>query len=164
MLKYFAGFLFLLVSLQASQAEIFPAPNGKVLLTVSGNITNTNVNDTAQLDMDFIKNLPVHASKTYTSWTEGEVTFEGFLLSDLIKKLGAKGTSIYATAINDYEIEIPFSDAKQYPVLIAYKKEGEYMTVRNKGPLWVIYLERTPGEMRLHNDKMIWQLVKMTFR
>ncbi len=164
MLKYFAFLILLLFQVQISYADTLPAPSGRVLLTVSGKIELTNVKMTAELDYKQLKSPPVHIAKTYTDWTEGEVIFEGFLLRDLIKYLKATGDSIHASALNDYQIEIPFSDANNYPVLIAYKKNGVDLTVRTKGPLWVIYPSDTPGEMREHNGKMIWQLVKLEFR
>jgi hypothetical protein len=44
-----------------------------------------------------------------------------------------------AKAINDYAIDIPLSDAVQGGPIVAYRLDGDTMSVRDKGPLWIVY-------------------------
>ena len=40
-------------------------------------------------------------------------------------------------ALNDYSTEIPIKDFKEFATIIALKRDGEYMSVREKGPLFI---------------------------
>src|SRR5690554_4102319 len=70
--------LCLLVGLSPAAAAppSLPPPEGKVLLTVTGNITRVNNGDSAQLDRAMLKQLPAHVLRTGTSVTEGTHVFE----------------------------------------------------------------------------------------
>lgn len=48
-------------------------------------------------------------------------------------------TVVKITAPNDYTTVIPLSDFKKYNVILALKVNGEYMRIRDKGPLFVVY-------------------------
>lgn len=98
---------------------------------------------------------------THTIWTDGPQRFTGVRPITLFAAAGvAPGAAIKATALNDYEVELPWSDIQDYPVIIAYRHDGEYMTVRENGPLWVIYPQDDYPELRGRGieSKMIWQL------
>jgi hypothetical protein len=66
-------------------------------------------------------------------------TFEGPLLRDVLKMAGIKDGSIKLTALNDYTIKFPVSDAFKYDVILARKRNGKIMSVRDKGPLFLMY-------------------------
>lgn len=142
-----------------SPMDPLPSPSGRVILSVSGAIAVTNASQSADFDRKLLESLPQHTMTTTTKWTDGEQTFEGVLLRDLISALGAEGKTLTATALNDYQVEIPASDADEYPVLLATKQNGKAMRVRNKGPIWIIYPDDAPDNARFH--RMIWQLRKL---
>ncbi len=77
--------------------------------------------------------------------------------------VGASGTTISATALNDYAAPLPAADA-QTGAIVAYRMNGEYMSVRGKGPLWIIYPfdERPELKAEAIYARSIWQLRKMT--
>ena len=79
---------------------------------------------------------------------------------------GAKGKTITATAINDYAVDIPASDADNPHVIVAIRMNGALMPVREKGPLWVVYpLTDEPAlETEETKSKMIWQLNRLDIR
>ncbi len=81
-------------------------------------------------------------------------------LSTLVDRLGIEGASLRATAINDYTVEIPLSDAVEGGPMIAYRMDGEIMSVRNKGPLWVVYPYDSESDYRTEviYSRSIWQL------
>nr|WP_298682187.1 molybdopterin-dependent oxidoreductase [uncultured Dongia sp.] len=142
------------------------APTGPVLLTLSGAIGVTNAGDTLQLDQVALDALPKTVIKTQTPWTEGLVEFEGVALKDLLTLAGAKGTALTATAINDYAVDIPVTDADNPHVIVALRLNGALMPVREKGPLWIIYPLTDEPELETEEtkSKMIWQLNRLEIR
>ena len=72
----------------------------------------------------------------------------------------ARGEVLVAKAINEYQVKIPMSDLRRYPVLFALKQNGEYMRVRSKGPIWIIYPRETYPELDSDkiSDRWVWQL------
>ncbi len=54
--------------------------------------------------------LGSHRVVTHTPWTDGAAVFTGVLARDVLDAVGAKGTSVLATALDDYASEIPIQD------------------------------------------------------
>ncbi|MCF2869853.1 molybdopterin-dependent oxidoreductase [Octadecabacter sp. G9-8] len=137
--------------------------SASTLLTISGEITLPSGDDTLSLDLDALMDLPVSTFETSTIWTDGVHSFTGVSLADLAEELGIEDGQFIATAINDYAVEIPLSDAVEGGPIIAYLMDGEEMTVRDKGPLWVIYPYDSDAEYRSEvvYSRSIWQLDRL---
>lgn len=151
--------LAVLVGAAELRAESLPQPTGEVLLTVEGNIGATNRNGAADFDLTMLREIGWQAAESYTDWTEGPQMFEGVPLDRLLQAVQAKGDMLRAVALNDYAVEIPASDAAEYDVLLAIRRNGEAMPVRDKGPIWIIYPQADSStRVGAHNDKMVWQL------
>lgn len=144
----------------ANAAEPLPEPTGRVILTVSGAIEVTNSDDGADFDRDMLDALGLEEIVTTTAWTDGPQTFRGVRLQTLLERLGASGTTVTATALNDFVTSFPVSDATQYGVLLASEMNGEEMSVRDRGPLWVVYPRDDFPELQQpeYNDRWAWQL------
>lgn len=153
-----------LVAAPSARAESLPAPQGEVILTVSGAIANTNDDGLARLDMALLEGLPKHSFATSTIWTEGVDTYEGVLLTDLLSAVGATGTNVLAKALNDYEITFPVAEATSDGPLLAYLTNGKAMSVREKGPIWLIFPYDTVEAFRTEQTyaRSIWQLDRIT--
>lgn len=136
------------------------APTGDVILTVSGAIHATNVGDTAQFDLASLVALDRTEVVTSTIWTKGTRTFEGVSLARLMEVLGVEEGTLLATAINDYTVQVPVSDAVEGGPIIAYHLDGEPMSLRDKGPLWIIYpFDTNPDySSEVIYSRSIWQL------
>jgi hypothetical protein len=147
-------------------AGALQAPTGKVILTVSGKITNTNAGDRAEFDRDMLEALGDSELALETPWTDGRQVFSGVLGSKLLDVVGASGDTIAARAINDYQVSIPISDLRNYPVLLALKQNGNYMRVREKGPIWIIYPRETYPELDTDQitDRWVWQLSEIVIK
>ena len=141
-------------------ADDLSAPEGDVVLTVSGHIHETNAEDAAMFDIAMLEALPSVEVTTETIWTEGPQTFVGVELGEFVELLNTTSESFRATAINDYAITIPREDAIEGGAIIAYKHNGEYMSRRDKGPLWVIYPYDDNIDYRSETiySRSIWQL------
>ena len=137
------------------------APTGPVLLTISGAIENSNSeNGSASFDLEMLRALGSETIETSTIWTEGDQSFEGVSLSVLMDAVGATGDVLQATAINDYAVEIPAEDWVENGPIVAYYNNGEEMSVRDKGPLWVVYpYDSSPNyQTEVIYSRSIWQL------
>lgn len=147
-------------------ADPLPAPSGPVILTVDGAIANTNKNDKATFDRALLESLGMTALATSTPWEPGVFTFEGVLLSTLLDKVGAKGKTLIAQGVDGYQVDIPVEDSRAYDVILALKRDGHWMSVRDKGPVWIIYpIDRHP-EIRneFFSARSVWQLARLTVR
>lgn len=155
----------LVVAGSVALAGDFAVPKGDVLLTASGAITATNKDGTLQLDLDQMAALPQHSFTTSTTWTEGTPTFQGVLLKDYIADTGATGTTITLTALNDYKITMPMADVKDDGPLLAYLMDGKPMSLRDKGPVWMVYPYDANADYRTEvaYARSIWQLDRIEF-
>lgn len=158
-----AGTIF--AALEAA-ADPLPMPSGDVVLTISGRISETNGDGVARFDLPMLQEMGATRIETATIWTEGSQTFEGVPLIDLVEALGAEGSVIAASALNDYTVEIPLSDIIPGGPILAYAQNGEPLSVRDKGPLWVIYPYDAKAEYQSEviYARSIWQVKRMEFR
>jgi len=145
-----------------------PEPSGPVILTVTGLVQNGNGVDSdgnvvARFDRGMLRALPQHDLETHTDWTEGPQAFQGPLLRDVLDLVGASGTQIRASALNDYAVVLPRSDVNEFVVLLAMRQNGRDMRVRDKGPIWIIYPNETASDVFVdpNSSKMIWQLSQL---
>ena len=135
------------------------APEGRVVLSVSGEIGETNVEGTAAFDADMLRALDWQEIETFTSFTEGPQKFAGPTLASLLAAVEADGQKMNARAINDYFVEIPVSHANAHNVILALEMNGKRMRIRDKGPIWVVYpLSEQEAEKKPFDTEMIWQL------
>lgn len=145
-------------------AGMLAPPQDEVLLTVSGAIAETNTEaGEAVFDRAMLEALDPVIIETSTIWTDGVQRFRGVPLVTLLDRLGAEGTILRALALNDYAIEIPVSDAVEGGPIIAFERNDEPMSVRDKGPLWVIYPYDAVPEYKSERiyARSIWQLVSI---
>ncbi|MDF2973837.1 MAG: oxidoreductase [Microvirga sp.] len=141
-------------------ADALPQPSGPVVLEITGSIRNTNTDGAARFDRQMIEALGSGKLTTSSAWTTGKAEFEGIFARDLLDVVGAEGTSVIATALNDYAVSIPLQELRRYPVLLALKMNGEYLKIRDKGPIWIVYPRDQHKELQdsLTDKKWIWQL------
>jgi hypothetical protein len=141
-------------------AGVLPAPQERVILEITGKISNTNAGNRAQFDLPMLENLGISRRKTATAWTEGQPAFEGVLMRDLLNQVGAAGDKVTVVALNDYKVDIPMSDFKNYPIILAYRMDGQALRVKDKGPLWIIYPADEFPELnnKQTQNKWVWQV------
>lgn len=151
------------LAIPAALAGELPQPVGKPLLTIQGKIATVNHDGTAQFDLAMLEHLGMVTIETKTPWFDGPVKFEGVPLSRLMGVVEASGKTIVAVALNDYSSEIPMEDITKYNVILALKRNGEYMPVRDKGPLFVIYpYDSDPGlRSQTFYGRSVWQIAKL---
>ena len=130
----------LLVSLPASAiGDGLPAPEGEVLLTVTGNITHANAGNQAHFDRELLRSLSPLKVCTRTPWHRETSCFRGPLVREVLAAVGAQGDSIVVQALNKFRAEIPVQELHDYDVILAMSRDGEPMPIRELGPLFVLY-------------------------
>ncbi len=140
-----------------------PMPQSKPVLTISGRISIRNDRDGARFDRPMLEALGVRGFVTSTPWYRETKRFDGVPMSMLLRAVGASGDRIVANALNDYTIEIPTSDFTQYDVLLALKRDGAYMPVRDKGPLFIVYPFDSAPELQAQKYycRSVWHLAQI---
>jgi hypothetical protein len=140
--------------------QALESPRGTVVLTISGRVARPNDGTRALFDMGMLERLPQASFTTKTPWYAQPRKFTGPLLRDVLAAAGAQGTTLRATALNDYRVDIPFEDAQQHDMLLARLLDDKPMPVRDKGPLFVIYPFDSKPELRnaVYYSRSAWQL------
>ena len=158
----------MLVCAVNAYADSLPGPAGEVLLTISGKIKKSNSSDSsgqplAKLDMSILESFEKTTIETNNPWVEKPTVFEGVRISDLLEFVGAETATFKANAIDGYTADLEKIDFERYPIIVAYKSGGEYMSVRNLGPLWIIYpFDDFPELVNEYaSATSVWQLIEM---
>jgi hypothetical protein len=138
----------------------------KPILTVSGKINAAAGEGGLQFDRAALEALGMVTIETNTPWYNGPVKFEGVPLAKLMQSVGAAGDRVVAVALNDYSSEIPIEDFAKYNVILALKRDGEYMPVRDKGPLFIVYPYDHNPELRSQKfySRSVWQIARLVVK
>lgn len=116
------------------------SPRGDVILTISGNIELSNSVRGAEFDLEMLEAMGATSITTDTPWTDTKTTFTGVRMSTLLDSVGASSSSSFrVTAFDGYWYDVSDVDFEEYPIIVAYKRDGSYMDTRSLGPLWVMY-------------------------
>jgi hypothetical protein len=150
----------------AAGACTIPQPKGDVVLTIDGMINDCNDGLEVRLDRAMIESLPQREIKTQNPWDHGIATYQGVLLRDLVNYVKADGKTLSFVALNDYRSDMPLEDAAKYDVILAYKRDGIDLPVRDKGPFFVVFpftdVPELATEMRYAQS--VWQVNRITVK
>jgi hypothetical protein len=146
-------------SLKAGDA--IPVAGGDVILTVTGNIGTSNVDESIQMDLATIESVGLVDYSVDDPFENTEIKYRGVLMSDLLAvwQVAEDATSLHVVALNDYAIDVPIADLRQYPVLFALQADGEYMPISTRGPAMLVYpYNDFEFDIAIYNDYWIWQI------
>lgn len=152
-----------------SAGEAIPVPTGDVILTVTGKIGAPNVDDTIQMDLETIESLGVVSHKVNVPEfiDSREIEYKGVLLSDLVAlwQVPDDATIMEMVAINDYKVEVPLTDPKDYPVIFALQEDGVYMTIETRGPAMLVYpYDHYDFARDVYDNRWIWQIKSINIK
>ncbi|WP_199925364.1 molybdopterin-dependent oxidoreductase [Neorhizobium sp. SOG26] len=144
-------------------AAELPLPQGTPVLSISGAIKVTNSGNEAILDRDMLEALGTEKIVTKTPWFDGVTEFSGVRLDKLMDLVGAHGQAVTAVALNNYVTTIPIEDFSRYQAILALKRDGRYMSIREKGPLFIIYPFDSDPALRTQTyfGRAAWQVAKL---
>jgi len=154
-------------------ADGLPQPSGQVVLTIGGKIGKTNrapsdgfddaylnnqelgFDKAAAFDLAMLEALGTQTIKLgFESWPK-EYRFEGPWLRDLLAAVGAEGKTVRAFALDGYAVEIPVKELESRAWMVALKRDGQYLGLGSRGPLWLLY--RLPdGQTPTADDEARW--------
>ncbi|MGG7566923.1 hypothetical protein ACQ5SO_12290 [Rhodovulum sp. DZ06] len=128
-------------------------------------LRNAAGGQTLRLSLDDLDALPQARMVTETSWTEGMITFDG-VAGEAIAGFAPPGAeTVRASALNDYSFSIPLADFASGAAMVATRRDGALIPVRDKGPYWIVYdftgLSRT-DRMQLE-ARAVWHLKALEF-
>ena len=144
----------------ASARALPAAPSGPVILTVTGSISPDAAEGRVAFDLAGLDALPQHQTLTATPWHDGRPTFRGPTIASILDAAGAKGSLLRIKALNDYSADMPMEDAKAFPVILASRIDDAEISVRNKGPLFVIYPFDDQPDLynEIYFGRSVWQV------
>lgn len=133
------------------------------LLSVSGKSLAGSRSGKVDFDMAKLARMAQHRIVTNTPWFSAPREFTGPLLRDVLAAAGLPATvggQARCAALNDYRVDIPLEDIRRYDIIVARLLDAKPMTVREKGPLFVMYPFDQQPELRtsLNLARCIWQL------
>ncbi|OUR94099.1 hypothetical protein A9Q84_17465 [Halobacteriovorax marinus] len=90
--------------------------------------------------MNELSTLPQIEIKIIDPYSKNqEINFKGVLLSEIFRIHASKAAKkIRVIAINDYKVEIPIELAKKEKMILAYRGDGKYLSVSNRGPARIV--------------------------
>lgn len=145
-----------------AQTALAP-PADKTILTVTGKIAVTNQPNAAAFDRAMLESLGLAVIETTTPWYSAKVKFEGVPMVRLLKAVGASGEKLSVVALNDYKTEIPIEDFEKFGTILALKRDGNYMPISDKGPLFVVYPYDSNPELKTQKfyGRSAWQVARI---
>ena len=148
---------------RSAWAETLLQPTGKPVLTISGSVAVHNRGQDAVFDRPMLEALGWSSIRTHTPWYNRIVLFEGVLMTKLYERVGGSGQTVFVTALNDYTTEIPTADFGRFGVLLALKRDGKYMPISDKGPLFIVYpYDSNPIlQSQKYYSRSAWQVARM---
>ncbi|KPQ11335.1 MAG: hypothetical protein HLUCCO17_06780 [Saliniramus fredricksonii] len=133
------------------------------ILQITGAVANQTPITLTRADLEA---LPQQVIETHTVVTDGLRRFEGPLMRDLLAHFGAEGDEVVARALNDYEITIPVADFEDYDVVAALTMDGERLSPRDRGPIWIVYPRDDHAALQdiRYDYRWVWQLASLEIR
>ena len=121
--------------------ERISAPKGEVVLTVSGDIGTANKNGKLELDLASLEKMRRVRVEAAEPFLKRRVTFEGVLLSDLLKVAGVpdSASKVSLTALDDHKVDFKVADIRSSQMLLATKADGKHMPVDRPGPIRIVF-------------------------
>ncbi|GAA0573029.1 molybdopterin-dependent oxidoreductase [Caenispirillum bisanense] len=118
-----------------------PLPPGPPVLTVAAE-GGARAFSVAELEA-----LGLHALEVDLLWQGESDSYQGVLLADVLRVTGlAAAEAVEVEALDGYRAVIPRADIEAWSVLLATRRAGRPMSVREKGPLRILYA-MTPEQL-----------------
>lgn len=103
--------------------------------------------------------LPQKTFTTKHTWWTSAQEFSGPLMVDAIKQVCPSAEKIYLRSLDQYSVMVDLTKVAKYEPILALKIDGKPLTIREKGPIWVMI--DTDGfklPVRSLDNMFVWQL------
>jgi hypothetical protein len=95
--------------------------------------------ETMRVSMKELMALQATEINTSTQWTDGVQKFRGVAFDLLFDTYGLDAETVRVSALNDYNVMVPADVLREDGAILAYHLNGTEMSIREKGPFWVIF-------------------------
>jgi len=160
--KFFAVLLLAAATLAITTANATSVDLNSIVLSLQGNIEGQK-NEPIELDIASLVELEATVITTKQPWTKKPAQYTGVRVNTLLESIGALSNQFEAMAGNDYKYTLSDIDFDKYPIIIAYKIDGEFVDARQLGPLLIVFPFDDYPELLNERNKAasVWQLTKM---
>ena len=127
-------------------------------------IVSADQSQTLDLSVDDLAAMPQVTVATKNEFSDGMVSYRGPLVRDVLEKAGiGRASSVRFTAVNDYFVDVPTDDFRNYDAILAIEANGERLSRRDKGPIWLMYPISSHPELQdpIYLRRLIWQVVRI---
>lgn len=157
----------------AARAADLEAPERAVLVTVAGNIQNTNrgpfdpardlflkyhersFTKAAAFDRAMLENLGLHEVVVSIPGRPAPLRVQGPRLKDLVAAVGGAGKTITLVALDGYGSEVSWDDLQGLDWIVGLRQDGEELGLGQRGPLWVVYSHPDGRDLTVE-DELRW--------
>ena len=117
----------------------------------------------ATFTLEDLDQLEQTSYSTGTIWTEGVNDFSGVTLKAFLDAGGVEAEHVELIALNDYSVNFPLDQVDDEVPLLATRMNGNVMSVRDKGPFWLIFpYDSDPKyQTEVVYSYSIWQLSRV---
>lgn len=140
----------------AAELPSYHLPKGE---KAEGQILANNGGKIRPVTIAEIEALPMVELEGRASPEEPLTRFQGVLLKDVLKLIGADGVDeVTVRASDDYAAEIPREDWERWPIILATRTGGKLLTTRQRGPARILYPTELFPETteRAYADRSVW--------
>ena len=176
----FALLIFAVGALAANAAEQMQAPKDMVVLTVGGEIANTNRGPFDPHKDSIFSGLKIDFERAFAfdrpmllRLKQGSVTaeteelgrsavFTGPLVKEVLAAVGAARAKVSVIGINGYEGWLAPDDIEASDWILALDVDGKPLGLGQQGPIWIINT-RAPGDKpnQSHRGQWVWGVFYM---
>jgi hypothetical protein len=144
-------------------AVLITAP-GAIAGAAETALTLSRESKTIELSLEDLAALPQVTVVTENEFSDGKVAYRGPLARDVLAQVGLDHEqAVRFVAANDYFVDIPTGDFRDYDAILAMEADGKPLSRREKGPLWLMYPISDHAELNdpTYLGRLIWQVVRI---
>ncbi len=113
-----------------------------------------------------IEKLGVISQNVYNPYEKRKDLYGGVLFDAFVKKYAKENVkSVTLIAIDDYRVTVPKSEWTSKRMILSTRMNGEYIPIRLKGPLRIVYpdFDHQKKEYQVNLSFWIWMIKKVEF-
>lgn len=138
-------------------------PTGKVVLTVTGGIAETNSDKGLELDMAMLEGIGTKLYDGTDPWL-GKKKYTGVVIADILKFAGAPKdvAEVVVIAKDGKKVTLKAEDVDKYPIMLATQDGGKAIGSGLGGPVKLVFPFTTYPELEKMYTKDDWNWYVVT--
>jgi hypothetical protein len=158
---------------EAAKAEL-AAPQGPVVLTVVGDVANSNrgpmdpavdrfleyhsqkFDKAAAFDLQMLEGLGMEARSFKLEGLPGVQELEGPPLDAVLKAAGAQPGQISILGLDGFEVQFDDKTIEAHDWIVAVKRNGAYLGIGGFGPAWVAFSPAAADQVATDDENQMW--------